>query len=129
VNRFGLALLTLFLLILPILLYSPAPAQVDWQVFPSLSFEEHRRPAVPFEHDAHNRAAGIEDCSICHHVYENGRLVPGIDSAGTPCGDCHPVQREAGRTTLLVAYHTQCRECHLQERRGPVTCAGCHPRR
>ena len=36
------------------------------------AFESHRRPAVPFDHDAHNERAKIEDCLICHHGGENG---------------------------------------------------------
>ena len=116
------------LLALPLVLSRLLPAQVGEPVFPSSAFDDPRRPAVVFAHDEHNDAAGLEDCSVCHHLYENGRLVPGLDSAGIPCVECHPVAREADRTPLLVAYHTQCKECHFRQRKGPVTCGSCHPR-
>jgi hypothetical protein len=128
-SRPGFLLAASALIALSLLLSRLVPAQVEGHVFPSGAFEETRRPAVPFDHDAHNTAAGLDDCSACHHLYENGRIVPGADSVGIPCSDCHPVRREEGRTPLLVAYHTQCKECHFARKKGPVTCGPCHPRR
>lgn len=89
------------------------------------AFESHRRPAVPFDHDAHNERAKIEDCLICHHGGENGVIDPEVGSEGTPCSECHEVNA-SGRTPLMRAYHKQCIECHRDLNKGPTTCGGCH---
>ena len=49
------------------------------------AFDTLRRPAAVFDHDEHNEAAGIEDCAVCHHVWEDGKLVPDESSEDTPC--------------------------------------------
>ena len=38
------------------------------------AFTERMRPPVPFNHDEHNETAEIEECSVCHHKYEDGKL-------------------------------------------------------
>jgi hypothetical protein len=35
----------------------------------AFSGKERMKPAVPFYHDEHNDAAGIYDCSTCHHMF------------------------------------------------------------
>jgi hypothetical protein len=90
---------------------------------------DRRRPAVPFQHDSHNAAAGIDDCSRCHHVYEDGERLDGYSSEDKECSDCHlPAARKADTKPLVRAYHLLCKDCHLEVRRGPVQCAECHRR-
>jgi predicted CXXCH cytochrome family protein len=103
-------------------------AMVDVLTLENESFAPKKRPPVVFAHDAHNEAAGIEDCAGCHHLYENGAIIQGMDSAGIPCSDCHSVRPAENRVPLMVGYHTLCRGCHLDKKAGPVTCAQCHRR-
>jgi hypothetical protein len=91
-------------------------------------FTETMRPAAVFPHDAHNAKAGIGDCAVCHHVVENGRPVEGETSEDRECSECH----HGGKgwpMDVVRAYHQRCRGCHVERKAGPVTCAGCHPRR
>ncbi|MBF0201474.1 MAG: cytochrome c3 family protein [Desulfamplus sp.] len=81
------------------------------------------RPFVCFDHDRHNEKAGLDECSLCHHVYEGGRLVPHASSDDTSCSECHATSNELD---LAVKYHKLCRDCHLGEKKGPVVCAQCH---
>jgi len=86
-----------------------------------------KRPGVVFEHDEHNYKAELEDCSVCHHVYDQkGKLIPGESSAGISCAECH-FESENAAPGLRRAYHMQCKNCHIRKNKGPVTCAGCHP--
>ena len=38
-------------------------------------FSKPRQPSVGFMHDEHNEMAGIDDCAVCHHLYEDNTLV------------------------------------------------------
>ncbi|WP_320171027.1 acidic tetraheme cytochrome c3 TmcA [Maridesulfovibrio sp.] len=105
----------------------PAFCQDEITVLLDPAFEPHQRPAAVFVHDAHNEKAGIEDCSLCHHVWEDGKIVEGESSEDQKCSDCHAVKPEAGKTGLRNAYHKLCTGCHVKEDKGPVSCAGCHP--
>ena len=56
------------------------------------AFETPRRPPAVFRHDEHNELAKIEECNVCHHVYdENGRLVGDESSEDQRCSDCHGI--------------------------------------
>lgn len=91
------------------------------------AFDQLRRPAAVFDHDAHNEAAQVDDCAVCHHVWENGKLVPDESSEDSPCSDCHGLTAGADNPMPLVnAFHTQCRSCHVQQGKGPLLCAECH---
>ena len=92
------------------------------------AFPERMRPAVPFVHDEHNEAAGIEECNVCHHVYKDGKLVEGESSEGSECSECHAPADGKYPMSLIVAYHKMCKGCHQEKKAGPVMCAECHPR-
>jgi hypothetical protein len=117
------ALLSMLFLLMP-----ESPAMVDELLLSNSEFEPRKRPPVVFYHDAHNEAAGLDDCSVCHHTYENGQLVEGLDSVGIPCSDCHTVKPSDNPVPLLLGYHKQCRGCHLDSKAGPFTCGECHTR-
>jgi hypothetical protein len=91
------------------------------------AFERPRRPAAVFDHDAHNDAAQIDDCAVCHHVYEDGKLVPDESSEDMPCSDCHGLVAGPDNPMPLVnAFHVQCRSCHVKTGKGPLLCGECH---
>jgi|ABPV01.1.fsa_nt_gi hypothetical protein len=90
------------------------------------AFANHVRPPVPFAHDAHNEAAGIMDCSVCHHIYQDGQKLEMDASIGMECSECHMGGENSSRMDLIRAYHLQCRGCHLKARSGPVWCSECH---
>ena len=103
-------------------------AQEDIKKVDDGGFRQLSRPAVPFDHDEHNARAGIEDCSICHHFYKNGKKVKGASSEGTQCSKCH-LAKGNDSMDLIKAYHDKCKGCHMEKKMGPITCAECHPSR
>ncbi len=103
-------------------------AQEDVKKIDDSGFKHHLRPDVPFNHDAHNTKAGIDDCSTCHHVYKNGKKVAGESSEDEQCSQCH-LGKAKDSMTLAQTYHALCKGCHMKEKKGPVTCAECHPNR
>jgi len=112
------ALIASFSLILPAL------GQENIAFVNDPGYSSRVRPPVPFPHDQHNELAGIGNCASCHHVFENGRRLPGESSEGTACSECH----SGGKLDLTRAYHLLCRGCHLKLGAGPVLCVQCHPK-
>lgn len=103
---------------------APIRMEVSAQAFDTL-----RRPAALFDHDTHNDNAGIDDCAVCHHVWEDGKLVADESSEDTPCSDCHSISAGPDNTVSLAnAFHTQCRSCHVDKGQGPLLCGQCHKR-
>ena len=101
----------------------------DWITTVSDSaFQKKMRPPVPFAHDEHNEAAGIEEYNVCHHVYEDGKLMEYESSEGSECSECHGPENDGYPMDLVKAYHTLCKRCHLEKKAGPILCAECHPR-
>ncbi len=91
------------------------------------AFETLRRPAALFDHDAHNEKAGLEDCAVCHHVWENGKIVEDESSEDSSCSECHGLKPGPENSMALAnAYHTQCRTCHIDAGKGPLLCGQCH---
>ena len=92
------------------------------------AFETLRRPPALFDHDGHNEKAGLEDdCGVCHHVWENGRLVEDETSEDSPCSECHGLTPGPDNSmSLSNAFHTQCRSCHIDTGKGPLLCGQCH---
>ena len=91
------------------------------------AYETLRRPAALFDHDTHNEAAELEDCAICHHVWEDGTLVEDESSEDSPCSECHGlVPGPENSMSLSNAFHTQCRSCHITTGKGPLLCGECH---
>lgn len=83
------------------------------------------RPAVPFAHDAHNEAAEIDDCTVCHHVVVDGVKSEFDSSEDKECSECHMAGTE-DRMDLIRIYHLNCKGCHEDRKAGPVTCGECH---
>lgn len=112
-----------------VLFFSGVYSQEDMTNVDNSWFDAPRRSAAPFIHDEHNEMAGIDDCAECHHVYdEQGNKLEDESSEDQSCGDCHELDDEDGRPGLMKAFHLNCKGCHLSEKKGPITCGGCHPR-
>lgn len=91
------------------------------------TFNEKRRPFVCFIHDEHNEKAGLEeDCALCHHTYEEGKLVEDESSEDMACSECHAKENDPKQFELTATYHKRCRGCHLEKKEGPITCGACH---
>ncbi len=91
------------------------------------AFKTHQRPPVYFPHDKHNQKASLYDCSICHHLYKDGKLLKGAMSIGMKCYDCHKLKKTPkNRYPLMEAYHRMCIDCHKAKKKGPITCGECH---
>ncbi len=92
------------------------------------AFENPRRPMAVFSHDEHNEMAGLEDnCALCHHVYEDGKLMEDESSEDSSCSECHQLKPDASNGVgLEAAFHRRCIECHYEADKGPVLCGECH---
>ena len=107
-----------------------AHSQEDMQSISADAFIKPRRPPVVFRHDEHNELAEIEECYVCHHVYdETGKLVEDESSEDQSCADCHELARSGNKPALMKAYHANCKGCHKQKKRGPLMCGQCHVKR
>lgn len=91
-------------------------------------FENPQRPPTLFNHEDHNETAEIEDCTQCHHLYEDGKLVEDESSEEMRCADCHEEKKVEKTPSLMQAFHLNCKGCHMKENRGPVMCGECHRR-
>ena len=111
--------------IMLMLLALPGLSQQDVTQVDDTAFITKMRPPVSFLHDQHNEKAKIDQCHVCHHVYEHGKKIESISSEGTKCSECHKIQA-GDPMPLVAAYHNLCKGCHMQTKTGPVMCAECH---
>ena len=121
----------IFLLIVPLLvciLMLPAFSQEDMEVVDNDGFSKKERPPVVFRHDEHNEIAQVEDCSECHHVYENGEKLEDESSEDQSCSECHAEKSVENKPGLKKAFHSNCKGCHLEQKKGPIMCGKCHVR-
>ncbi len=87
-------------------------SQEDVTTVEDSAFEEKMRPTVPFMHDEHNETAEIEECNICHHVYEDGEKDEDESSEDMECSECHELDDSENPIPLVKIYHLQCKRCH-----------------
>jgi hypothetical protein len=112
-----------------LLMMAAAQSQEDMVVVDNDVFDDPQRPPSVFRHEEHNEAAGIDECNVCHHVYDDdGNLVKDESSEGERCSDCHTYQDDGRQPGLMKAFHTSCKGCHLDQKKGPITCGECHVR-
>ena len=109
-----------------VLVLASAYSQEDMTHVDNRVFQNPQRTPSVFRHDEHNEAAGIEECTECHHVYEGGQKVEDESSEDQRCADCHAQKAAGGQPSLLQSFHTNCRGCHLEKAQGPVMCGECH---
>ena len=119
----------LTIVIISFLLVLPAFSQEDMEVVDSQGFSKQQRPAAVFRHDEHNELAEIEDCSECHHVYENGEKLEDESSEDQSCSECHVEKGAEDKPGLKKAFHSNCKGCHLEQKKGPIMCGKCHVRK
>ena len=106
-----------------------AHSQEDMQSINVDAFVKKHRPPVVFHHDEHNDLVEIEECYVCHHVYdENGKLVEDESSEDQSCSDCHELARSGKKPALMKAFHANCKGCHKEKKKGPLMCGQCHVR-
>ena len=109
-------------------LLASAHSQEDGAYLDQSPFANPRRSAVAFDHDAHNDAAGLEDCTECHHRFDEAGNKLEESSEDLACADCHEAGDSGRQPGLMKAFHLNCKGCHLDNRKGPVTCGQCHPK-
>ncbi len=121
----------IFLLIVSLMfgiLLIPAFSQEDMEVVDDAGFSKRQRPPVIFRHDEHNEKAELEDCSECHHVYEDGEKLVDESSEDQSCSECHDEKGSGNMPGLRKAFHTNCKGCHREQNKGPIMCGLCHVR-
>ncbi len=123
-----LALCAALVILACVVALMPAYSQEDIVSLADKAFHERQRPAAVFVHDEHNEKAELEDCNVCHHLYEGGKKVEDDSSEGQGCSDCHNVEDGHPTRPLMKAYHDMCSGCHREQDSGPITCGECHPR-
>jgi hypothetical protein len=101
-------------------------AQEDVTVVEDSAFQDKTRPPVPFLHDTHNEAAEIDECNVCHHVYEDGKRLEYETSEDMECSECHTLAADDNPIALINIYHLNCKGCHQKKKAGPVMCSECH---
>ncbi len=109
-----------------IVLLNPAWSQDEMTVVDNSVFDRPQRSPSIFVHDEHNEKAEIFDCAVCHHVYEDGDLVPDESSEDQRCSDCHGLTASKDQPALIKAFHANCKGCHQEQGRGPIMCGECH---
>ncbi len=119
-------IVSVFLLVLLLGAAAPGMSQEDMVVVDNSVFTHPVRSASLFEHDVHNDQAELDDCAVCHHLYEDGQLLEDESSEDQQCVACHSEKSGDGGVSLRRAYHMRCKGCHLVEKAGPVMCAECH---
>jgi len=86
-------------------------------------FQNPQRPGAIFMHDEHNEVSHIEDCAVCHHVYQDKNQ----SSEDSLCSECHNLKPDNENSiSLQVAFHKRCKQCHFDQNKGPVLCGECH---
>ncbi len=103
-------------------------SQDDMTIVDNAAFDNPQRAPSVFVHDAHNEAAGIDDCAECHHVYEDGKRLADESSEDQSCSECHDLKGSDGQPSLIKAFHTNCKGCHQEQKKGPIMCGECHIR-
>lgn len=111
-----------------ILFFGTVYSQEDITVVDNTVFDNPQRPAAVFIHDEHNETAELEECSECHHIYEDGKKVEDESSEDQRCSDCHEQNGSDDMPQLMNAFHANCKGCHLAQKKGPLTCGECHLR-
>lgn len=123
-RKHGVGLLTA---LLPMMLFLVAAySQEEMTTVDNSVFPKPERVASVFNHEAHNEAAEIYDCSECHHIYEDGIKLGDESSEDMACSECHEIGASDGQPSLMQAFHRNCKGCHLSEKRGPIMCGECH---
>ncbi|MBC2715056.1 MAG: cytochrome c3 family protein [Desulfobacteraceae bacterium] len=103
-----------------------AVSQEDIETVDDSAFKKLTRPPVSFFHDEHNENANIDECNVCHHMFEDGEKLEYDDSIGMECSACHYSEPRETEADLIRSYHLQCSGCHLKQKTGPVMCGECH---
>jgi len=109
-----------------VFIFTVTYSQEDMVVVDNTVFRNSQRPPAAFQHDKHNKDAGIEYCDECHHVYENGKKLEDESSEDKRCSECHKLKSSGSMLRLIKAFHTKCKGCHLKNKQGPIMCGECH---
>ncbi len=106
-----------------------AYSQEDMMFVDNSAFPGPKRVPAVFNHEEHNEIAGLDECNECHHIYEDGIRLEDESSEDQMCSDCHDIKASDRTPGLMKAFHLNCKGCHLAEKKGPVMCGECHPKR
>jgi len=109
-----------------VFLFVSGYSQEDMQFIDNSVFDRPQRTQAAFNHDEHNEAAEIDECSECHHIYEDGKFMEDESSEDQRCSDCHELISNTNMPSLRKAFHKNCKGCHQGRNAGPIMCGECH---
>ena len=109
-----------------IFIFVPAHSQEDMERIDDSIFENPQRVPAVFNHDEHNEKAELDECSECHHIYEDGGKIEDESSEDESCSECHEIKSSDNKPALMKAFHLNCKGCHMDLKEGPITCGDCH---
>jgi len=119
--------LYIFVLVLvSLFIFVPAYSQEEMEQVDTSAFENPRRVPAVFIHDEHNEKAELDECSECHHIYEDGKKIEDESSEDQSCSECHEIKSSDNKPALMKAFHLNCKGCHMDLKKGPITCGDCH---
>ncbi len=120
------AVCVLVMVLASVFILGSAYSQEDMMTVDNSAFDNPQRAPSVFQHDTHNETAGIEECSECHHIYEDGKKLEDESSEDQMCSDCHESKSADGQPSLRKAFHGNCMGCHQTQVKGPIMCGECH---
>lgn len=98
-------------------------------------YRTDRKGSVYFSHTEHAEGY-VDECSACHHDYQDGQNVWQEGQPVQKCSACHDPSKRKGKVRKLnIAYHKNCKGCHQKLAREGGTeapyrqCTDCHAKR
>jgi len=121
-HRFFICVLVVVFMLICVTGYS----QEDMVAVDNSVFDSVQRAQAVFKHDEHNEKAELENCNVCHHLYQDGQLLEDESSEDQSCSDCHKLKKSGDTPGLMKAFHSSCWGCHKSKNAGPLMCGECH---
>lgn len=91
-----------------------------------------KQPPVTFDHAKHATTL-VKTCDTCHHNHK-GLTKDDTKTEVKKCSACHldPKGKVTSMREMAMAknpFHIRCVACHKEQKKGPVACTGCHPKK
>jgi len=90
-----------------------------------------KQTPVTFDHAKHATTL-VKTCDTCHHDQKG--LTKDAKTEVKKCSACHldPKDKATSMRDMALTknpFHVRCVGCHKAEKKGPIACTGCHPKK